>query len=120
MSQFERHIFVCLSGKTCPRQGSAEVFHALRERAKAAGIADRVRVNKAGCFAQCGYGPMAVVYPEGVWYAALRPEDAERIVTDHLIAGRPLEDRRFAPPGTGKQICPRGEEPIPPEPAPPG
>lgn len=119
LSQFERHIFVCNSGKTCPRQGAAEVVAALRREAKAAGITDRIRVNQCGCLAQCGYGPMAVVHPGAVWYAALTPEDAPRIVHEHLIGGRPVEERLHAPPGPGVQICPRGEEPIPPAEIPP-
>ncbi len=114
MSQFERHIFVCLSGRACPHQGALEVFQSLRARAKAAGITDRVRINKSGCLAQCGFGPMAVVYPEGVWYSQLRPEDATEIVEEHLIAGRPVERCRYHPPGPGIQLCPPGSEPIPP------
>jgi (2Fe-2S) ferredoxin len=118
LSQFERHIFVCTTGKTCPRQGAGEFFEALRKCAKEAGITDRVRVNRAGCFAQCGHGPMAVVYPEAIWYGALGPEDAARLVEGHLSGGEPLADRRHAPPGPGKQICPRGQERIPPAPPP--
>jgi NADP-reducing hydrogenase subunit HndC len=112
--QFERHLFVCTDGKTCPRQGSRELFDALRERAKGSGLGDRVRVNRAGCFSQCGHGPMAVVYPEAVWYAALRAEDAARLVDEHLVAGRPVEALRYRPAGPGKQICPPGDERIPP------
>jgi len=50
----------------------------------------RVRVNHAGCLDQCGYGPMVVVYPEAVWYWGVRTEDAEEIVREHLIGGRPV------------------------------
>ena len=114
MTQYPRHVFVCTSGKTCPRQGAGEFFDALRRAAKEAGITDRIRVNRAGCLAQCGYGPIAVVYPEGVWYAALRTADAARLVDEHLGAGRPIEELRHRPPGPGKQICPPGEERIPP------
>lgn len=114
--QYERHLFVCTDGKVCPRQGAGELFEALREGVKREGLAERVRVNRAGCFSQCGHGPMAVVYPENVWYAALRPEDAPRLVAEHLAAGRPLADRIYSPRGPGKQICPPGEETIPPRP----
>jgi (2Fe-2S) ferredoxin len=57
---------------------------------------------------------MAVVYPENVWYAALRPGDAARLVDEHLAGGRPVAELRYAPPGPGKQICPPGQEKIPP------
>ena len=86
MTQFERHLFICTSGRACPHQGAGEILSELRQSAKSAGITDRIRVNKAGCLAQCGYGPMVVVYPEGIWYAALRPGDGARIVAEHLVA----------------------------------
>ena len=112
--QFERHAFVCVSGKACPRQGGPELLDALRAGAKARGITNRVRVNKAGCLGQCGFGPMVVVYPEQTWYAAVRPSDADRILDEHLIGGTPVEELRYHPRGPGIQICNPGEEPIPP------
>ena len=116
MSQFERHLFICTSGRACPHQGASEILAELRQAAKSAGITDRIRVNKAGCLAQCGYGPMVVVYPEGVWYAALRPGDGARIVAEHLVGGTPVEELRYHPQGPGIQICEPGSEPIPPTP----
>jgi (2Fe-2S) ferredoxin len=73
------------------------VHAALKQAAREAGLGDRVRINQAGCFSQCGNGPMAVVYPDGVWYAALTPEDASEIVSEHLVAGRPVERLRYDP-----------------------
>ena len=70
---------------------------ALKAGAREAGLAGRVRVNHAGCFSQCGNGPMAVVYPDAVWYAALTPADADEIVREHLVAGRPVERLRYDP-----------------------
>ena len=113
MSQFERHVFVCTSGKICPQQGAAEVAAILRQRVRDGELHGHVRINKAGCFAQCGYGPLLVVYPEGTWYAALTAADAERIYEEHLVGGQVVTDLLHTPPGPGKQICPKGEEPIP-------
>ncbi|HEX2193689.1 MAG TPA: (2Fe-2S) ferredoxin domain-containing protein [Candidatus Limnocylindria bacterium] len=103
MSVFERHVFVCTRGEWCPSiDGDGIGVHAaLKAAAKAAGLGDRVRVNHAGCFSQCGNGPMAVVYPDDVWYAALTPEDAEEIVLEHLVGGRPVERLRYRPAGMG-------------------
>jgi (2Fe-2S) ferredoxin len=99
MPVFERHVFVCTRGEWCPSiDGDGIGVHAaLKQAAADAGLKDRVRVNHAGCFSQCGNGPMAVVYPDDVWYAALTPADAAEIVAEHLVAGRPVERLRYRP-----------------------
>jgi len=73
------------------------VHSALKAAVREGGLADRVRVNHSGCFSQCGNGPMAVVYPDAVWYAALTPGDAREIVREHLVEGRPVERLRYDP-----------------------
>lgn len=103
MSIYERHVFVCTSGDWCPSiDGDGIGVHAaLKAAVREAGLADRVRVNHAGCFSQCGNGPMAVVYPDDVWYAALTPADAGEIVREHLERGTPVARLRFEPPTPG-------------------
>ena len=100
---FERHVFVCTSGEWCPTvDGDGVGVHAaLRAQVAEAGLADRVRINRSGCFSQCGNGPMVVVYPEGVWYAAVSPDDAAEIVQRHLVRGEPVERLRFQPGAPG-------------------
>lgn len=103
MGQYQRHVFVCTSGKTCPTQDSKEVFSALRTAVVEAGLKDRVRVNHAGCLGQCGHGPMVVVYPDDVWYGGVTAADGARIAVEHLQDGRPVEALRYvAPPGDNK------------------
>ena len=87
---------------------------ALKARVADAGIADRVRVNHSGCFSQCGNGPMVVVYPEGIWYAAVNPADAAEIVDSHLVGGEPVERLRFRPvtPGAHKLERDADQRPI--------
>jgi (2Fe-2S) ferredoxin len=89
---FERHVFVCTSGKHCPElDGDGLGVHArLKKLVVQAGINGRVRVNHSGCLDQCGYGPMIVVYPDNVWYWGVQPEDVEEIVREHLIGGQPV------------------------------
>jgi len=93
---YERHAFVCLGGKSCPALGSEAVFAALKAKVADASLRDRVRVNKAGCMSQCGNGPMVCLYPDNVWYAGVRPEDADAIFA-HLCGGPPHGPRLYRP-----------------------
>ena len=105
MGQYEQHVFVCTSGETCPEQGDTEKFvKILRERSKQIGRPTDVRINKAGCFSQCGRGPMIVVYPDDVWYAGVQESDLDEIFTSHIVGGRPVERLRYDPgkPGANK------------------
>ncbi len=103
MGQYEKHVFVCTSGKTCKAADSAATFDYLKRAAREADIAQRVRVNHSGCTGQCGHGPMVIVYPENVWYAGITVERAERVFTQHLVGDRPVEEFRYvAPPGDNK------------------
>jgi nitrite reductase/ring-hydroxylating ferredoxin subunit/(2Fe-2S) ferredoxin len=98
MGQYERHVFVCTSGETCPAQGDVERYvKLLRDGAKAVGRQTAVRINKAGCFSQCGHGPMMVVYPENVWYAGVQESDLKEILASHIIGGQPVERLRYQP-----------------------
>jgi nitrite reductase/ring-hydroxylating ferredoxin subunit/(2Fe-2S) ferredoxin len=98
MGQYDRHVFVCTSGETCPTQGDPERFvKILRAGVQKANRQADVRVNKAGCFSQCGHGPMIVVYPENVWYAGVQESDLEEILTSHIIGGYPVERLRYEP-----------------------
>jgi (2Fe-2S) ferredoxin/nitrite reductase/ring-hydroxylating ferredoxin subunit len=105
MGQYDRHVFVCTSGETCPEQGDVEKFvKVLRDGARAAGKQQDVRVNKSGCFSQCGHGPMIVVYPEDVWYHGVKESDLQEILDSHIIGGKPVERLRYSPgkPGANK------------------
>jgi (2Fe-2S) ferredoxin len=105
MGQYQHHIFICTSGKTCPLSGALEVHSAFKKGVSAAGLRGTVRVNHAGCMNQCGHGPMVVVYPEDVWYSHVDEVGALRIVREHLIEGTPVEEYRYiAPPGDNKIV----------------
>ena len=114
MGQYERHVFVCTSGETCPTQGDVEAYvKILRAGVQKAGKQIEVRINKAGCFSQCGHGPMIVLYPENVWYHGVQPSDLEEILSSHILGGRPVERLRYDPgkPGANKIDVDKKPEP---------
>lgn len=51
----------------------------------------RVRANRSGCLDQCEHGPTVVVYPEGVWYGGVKPEDVVEIIESHVVKGQPVD-----------------------------
>ncbi len=102
MGQYRTHVFVCTSGDTCPTQGDVEEYvKYLRGEAVKAGLKTDVRINKAGCFSQCGHGPMIVVYPDDVWYAGVRKDDLPEIFESHIRGGKPVERLLYRPGVTG-------------------
>jgi len=98
MGQYQTHVFVCTSGDDCPKAGDVEGFvKYLRGEVVKAGRQQQVRINKSGCFSQCGHGPMIVVYPENVWYAGVQQSDLPEIVQSHILGGQPVERLVYAP-----------------------
>ena len=98
MGQYRTHVFVCTSGDTCPTQGNVEqLVKSLRAEALRANLKTEVRINKAGCFSQCGHGPMIVVYPDDVWYGGVQETDLKEIVESHILGGKPVERLVYNP-----------------------
>ena len=108
MSYYQRHIFFCLNerknGEACCAQHDAQAaFDHCKKRVKDAGLTGPggVRVNKAGCLDRCAGGPVAVVYPEAVWYTYVDQQDLDEIVDAHLKGGQ-VVDRLVLPPTVGR------------------
>ncbi len=107
-SYYARHIFFCLNQRVngedcCADHGAQRAFDQCKALVKAAGLAGpgQVRVNKAGCLDRCAGGPVAVVYPEAVWYSYVDANDIEEIVESHLKNGQVVE-RLLTPPHLGR------------------
>lgn len=107
-SYYERHIFFCLnerkSGEECCARHDAQAgFDRCKAQVKAAGLSGpgKVRVNKAGCLDRCAGGPVAVVYPEAVWYSYVDAHDIDEIVSSHLMRSEVVQ-RLLLPASVGR------------------
>ena len=97
MARFEQHIFVCANQRPpenprgcCDPTGTAFLQLCFKKELASRGLHDTVRANKSGCLDQCEHGPTVVVYPEGVWYGGVKPEDVAEIVESHIINRTPV------------------------------
>jgi (2Fe-2S) ferredoxin len=100
--RLDRHVFVCVNRRDpgdpkgdCASKGGEEVREAFKKALAARGMKGRMRANAAGCLDQCPRGVAVVVYPEGVWYGGVKPDDVAEIVDRHLVGGVPVDRLRM-------------------------
>lgn len=101
IGSYHRHVFLCTGDKCCTAEVGAAAWEALKKELKDRNLSLSAGPNacyrtKVGCLRICQGGPIAVVYPEGTWYAGLTAERIPLFVQQHLEEGRPVAEWVFA------------------------
>jgi len=89
MKPYDHHVFVCTC-PTCSKKDAETVLQAFKQKIEKHGLLEKVKITRTGCLSlgECKYGPLVVIYPEGVWYRSVTVNDVNDIIEKHLVDGQ--------------------------------
>ncbi len=94
----EKHVFICVQSRppghprgSCAQRGAMEVYQAMAVQLEQGGLSRRFAVTNTGCLGPCDTGANMIVYPDGIMYGGVKPEDVPAIISEHLVGGKPVE-----------------------------
>ena len=103
MKLFRAHVLIC-GGAGCISSGCQAVKEAFIQELQANGLQDEIQLIETGCVGSCDLGPIVIVYPEGVFYQHVTPEDVREIVSEHLLKGRYVKRKMYRHPSSGEPV----------------
>ena len=117
MPAFSHHIFICGKGRkpgssrgSCDPHEKEALKSAFKKELKRAGLSRTTRTQQVGCMDQCEHGPVVVIYPQGIWYGGVEPDDVPRIVARTIAHGEVLPDLVIADSCLNNPDCPHMAE----------
>ncbi len=116
VGRLARHVLICTGPSCCDAELGARVWGVFKRRLAALGLTGNredgpaVYRTRCDCLRMCAQGPIVVVYPEGTWYQDVTPAAAERIIQEHIVRGRIVEELCFARDSLSGGSLPDGQE----------
>jgi len=103
MAAYRCNILIC-AGTGCVACGAPKIKVALEDELRKKDLQNEIQITLTGCNGFCAKGPLFVVYPEGIFYHSLKPEDIPLLVEEHFLKGRPVKDLMYTPPAEKETV----------------